>query len=153
MYLHEDRELFREVITNSAVQMNLAIAVVEKDYYVTMILKVLSEKSDKCVFKGGTSLSKGFHVLNRFSCLFLPDRTDGLSLKQGIPFLIETAELFCYAVINGTGRYVHGTYGTYRKKGERGNGRVEESMGVSPCQLGNGDWNSGKYHTETVAKK
>lgn len=27
MYLHEDRELFREVITNTAVQMNLAIAI------------------------------------------------------------------------------------------------------------------------------
>lgn len=67
MYLHEDRELFQEVITNTAIRMNLAIAVVEKDYYVTMILKLLSEKVDKCVFKGGTSLSKGFHVLNRFS--------------------------------------------------------------------------------------
>lgn len=67
MYLHEDRELFQEVITNTAVWMNLAIAVVEKDYYVTMILKLLSGKADNCVFKGGTSLSKGFHVLNRFS--------------------------------------------------------------------------------------
>lgn len=67
MYLHEDRELFREVITNTAVWRNLNIAIVEKDYYVTMILKLLSGKADKCVFKGGTSLSKGFHVLNRFS--------------------------------------------------------------------------------------
>ena len=67
MYLHEDRELFQEVIANTAVWMNLPIAVVEKDYYVTMILKLLSGKADKCVFKGGTSLSKGFHVLNRFS--------------------------------------------------------------------------------------
>lgn len=67
MYLHEDRELLQEVITNTAVWMNLAIAVVEKDYYVTMILKLLAKKADKCVFKGGTSLSKGFHVLNRFS--------------------------------------------------------------------------------------
>lgn len=67
MYLHEDRELFQEVITNTAVRINLAIAVVEKDYYVTMILKLLSQKADQCVFKGGTSLSKGFHILNRFS--------------------------------------------------------------------------------------
>lgn len=67
MYLHEDRELFQEVITNTAVWRNLSIAVVEKDYYVTMILRLLSKKADKCVFKGGTSLSKGFHVLNRFS--------------------------------------------------------------------------------------
>jgi len=33
---------------------------VEKDYYVTLILKLLSEQLGKCVFKGGTSLSKGF---------------------------------------------------------------------------------------------
>lgn len=67
MYLHEDRELFQEVVGNAAVWLNLAVAVVEKDYYVTMILKLLSQKAEKCVFKGGTSLSKGFHVLNRFS--------------------------------------------------------------------------------------
>lgn len=67
MYLHEDKELFKEVITNTAVWMNLTIAVVEKDYYVTMILSLLAKKADTCVFKGGTSLSKGFHVLNRFS--------------------------------------------------------------------------------------
>lgn len=47
MYLHEDRELFQEVITNTAVRINLAIAVVEKDYYVTMILKLLSQKADQ----------------------------------------------------------------------------------------------------------
>ena len=41
MYLHEDRDLFQEVITNTAVRMNLAIAVVEKDYYVTMFLKAV----------------------------------------------------------------------------------------------------------------
>lgn len=67
MYLHEDRELFQEVITNTAVLMNLTTAVVEKDYYVTMILRLLAKRADKCVFKGGTSLSKGFHILNRFS--------------------------------------------------------------------------------------
>lgn len=67
MYLHEDKELFAEVIMATATSQNKAIAVVEKDYYVTMILKLLSEKADNLVFKGGTSLSKGFHALTRFS--------------------------------------------------------------------------------------
>ena len=40
---------------------------VEKDYYVTLILRLLAEKLEQCVFKGGTSLSKGFHVIDRFS--------------------------------------------------------------------------------------
>ena len=44
-----------------------SIDIVEKDYYVTMILKILSEHYDNVVFKGGTSLSKALHVLTRFS--------------------------------------------------------------------------------------
>lgn len=67
MFLHEDKELFAEVIMSAAIEQNKAIAVVEKDYYVTMILKLLAEKSGDIVFKGGTSLSKGFHALSRFS--------------------------------------------------------------------------------------
>lgn len=67
MYLHEDKELFAEVISNAAVSQHKALAIVEKDYYVTMILKLLKEKAENCVFKGGTSLSKGFHVIERFS--------------------------------------------------------------------------------------
>ncbi len=36
----------------------------EKDYYVTLILKLPSDQLAECVFKGGTSLSKGFHVID-----------------------------------------------------------------------------------------
>lgn len=67
MYLHEDKELFYEIITNAAAMQRKAVAIVEKDYYVTMILKLLTKKSENCVFKGGTSLSKGFGILSRFS--------------------------------------------------------------------------------------
>ena len=54
-------------IANTYFCLNFAISFLEKYYFVTMFLKLLSGKADKCVFKGGTSLSKGFHVLNRFS--------------------------------------------------------------------------------------
>ena len=40
---------------------------IEKDYYVTMILRLLSQKLPNVVFKGGTSLSKGYKAINRFS--------------------------------------------------------------------------------------
>lgn len=43
------------------------VSIVEKDYYVTMILKRLSMECPECVFKGGTSLSKCYHVIDRFS--------------------------------------------------------------------------------------
>ncbi len=67
MYLHKDIEMFRDIIEQTAEQSGRTPTVIEKDYYVTLILKILAEKLDSCVFKGGTSLSKGFHVINRFS--------------------------------------------------------------------------------------
>ena len=67
MYLHRDRETFRDIIEQAADSSGRTSAVVEKDYYVTLILKLLSEQLNQCVFKGGTSLSKGFHVIDRFS--------------------------------------------------------------------------------------
>ena len=41
--------------------------IVEKDYYVTMILRELTERQGFVVFKGGTSLSKCYKVIKRFS--------------------------------------------------------------------------------------
>ena len=67
MYLHENREEFGKIVRDVSTEYNLPISTVEKDYYVTMILKLLAEKSENCVFKGGTSLSKGFRILKRFS--------------------------------------------------------------------------------------
>ena len=67
MYLHKDREMFKDIIEQTAEQIGKVPVVIEKDYYVTLILKLLAEQLDQCVFKGGTSLSKGFRVINRFS--------------------------------------------------------------------------------------
>lgn len=67
MYLHNDRDLFAEVITETNEQTGIARSIIEKDYYVTMILKLLAAKNHDIVFKGGTSLSKCFHLINRFS--------------------------------------------------------------------------------------
>ena len=47
--------------------MGIAIDIVEKDYYVTMILNELTKRSDKVVFKGGTSISKAYKAIDRFS--------------------------------------------------------------------------------------
>ena len=56
-----------ETQEDTAEKLGLVVPIVEKDYYVTMILKELSEKCPTCVFKGGTSLSKCHHVIDRFS--------------------------------------------------------------------------------------
>ena len=42
---------------------------IEKDWWVTVTLKALFETDcrDSLIFKGGTSLSKGFNIIERFS--------------------------------------------------------------------------------------
>ena len=67
MFLHNDKELFQEVIVSTAEDLGVVVPIIEKDYYVTMILKKLSVKCPECVFKGGTSLSKCHKIIKRFS--------------------------------------------------------------------------------------
>ena len=43
-------------------------AIIEKDYYVTEVLRIIAATvGDKVIFKGGTSLSKGWNLIQRFS--------------------------------------------------------------------------------------
>lgn len=67
MLLHEDKIVFEEILSAASESLGQTLDIIEKDYYVTMILKLLSQQYDNVVFKGGTSLSKAFHVLSRFS--------------------------------------------------------------------------------------
>ena len=56
-WLHENREEFFDAVNLAAGKYNVLPTVVEKDYYVTMILRGLSSRLDYVVFKDGTSLS------------------------------------------------------------------------------------------------
>ena len=67
MYLHNNRELFEEIINEVNSQTGISQSIIEKDYYVTMILKLLHQGIPEVVFKGGTALSKCFHLIDRFS--------------------------------------------------------------------------------------
>ena len=43
-------------------------AIIEKDYYVTEALRIIEQEAGgKVIFKGGTSLSKGWNLIQRFS--------------------------------------------------------------------------------------
>lgn len=42
-------------------------AVIEKDYYVTETLRMITTCGDRIIFKGGTSLAKGWNLIQRFS--------------------------------------------------------------------------------------
>ncbi|WP_407434393.1 nucleotidyl transferase AbiEii/AbiGii toxin family protein [Treponema sp.] len=70
MYLHEDKTLFEKIINITHISTGIVPSIIEKDYYVTMILRLITEKSislGEIVFKGGTSLSKCHKVIDRFS--------------------------------------------------------------------------------------
>lgn len=68
MYLHKnDRELLHDIIITVSEKSGLEESIVEKDYYVTLILKQLAMRNPNVVFKGGTSLSKAYQIIDRFS--------------------------------------------------------------------------------------
>ena len=59
MYLHkEDRELLHDIIVMVSEKSGIEENIIEKDYYVTLLLKELARRNSNVVFKGGTSLSK-----------------------------------------------------------------------------------------------
>lgn len=65
--LHNEKELFEQVILRTADVLRIEAGIVEKDYFVTMFLKKLAAKQPDIVFKGGTSLSKCHRLIHRFS--------------------------------------------------------------------------------------
>lgn len=66
-FLHKDEESFSQAINLVANKNGIRPEIVEKDYYVTMILRLLAERLPFIVFKGGTSLSKCHKIIKRFS--------------------------------------------------------------------------------------
>lgn len=66
-FLHNDKETFSQAINLVTNKNGIRPDIVEKDYYVTMILRLLSERLPFIVFKGGTSLSKCHKAIKRFS--------------------------------------------------------------------------------------
>jgi Nucleotidyl transferase AbiEii toxin, Type IV TA system len=89
LYEHPD---FEQAILRAAEHFRgrgLSPAIIEKDYYVTEALRIISVTAgDKIIFKGGTSLSKGWNLIQRFSedlDIFLDPRAFAPALgKNGI---------------------------------------------------------------------
>lgn len=70
MKLHEFPNEFKDLISIVAADKHLPESAIERDYYIVLLLKNLadSEYVEKCVFKGGTSLSKCYPgSIERFS--------------------------------------------------------------------------------------
>ena len=69
MKLHEDKEQLAIAIRITAAELGIPQEFVEKDYWICQILQRLSRmpQAEKTVWKGGTSLTKGYGIIQRFS--------------------------------------------------------------------------------------
>lgn len=65
--LYNEKEFFNDIILAASRSLGINSAIIEKDYYVTLLLKNIIERNSDIIFKGGTSLSKCYKVINRFS--------------------------------------------------------------------------------------
>ncbi|MFN6302354.1 MAG: nucleotidyl transferase AbiEii/AbiGii toxin family protein [Planctomycetota bacterium] len=98
----------RIYFTQAAIRRNLSPVILEKDFWVCWLLGLLFESkfSDSLVFKGGTSLSKVFGVIDRFSedidlslspeFLGLPDA--GTTRNQANKWMNKAEQACCTAV-------------------------------------------------------
>lgn len=66
--LFRSRADFEPTLRTAAEQLKVPPVVLEKDYWITQVLRHISEEFPKdFIFKGGTSLSKGYSLIDRFS--------------------------------------------------------------------------------------
>ena len=93
MKLHDSPNEFQDLIAIVAEQKHLPESAIERDYYIVYLLKNLADSAfaDRCVFKGGTSLSKCYPgSIERFSedidltflGMELPDKECDRAIKQ-----------------------------------------------------------------------
>ncbi len=69
MKLHHDIKLFSDTLRAASQHLEIKLEFVEKDYWITLVLSRLAKSKyvDESVFRGGTSLSKGSNLIERFS--------------------------------------------------------------------------------------
>lgn len=137
MNLHHDKEAFAELIAGAANELAIPTNVIEKDYYVTITLKALAEKTKDLVFKGGTSLTKCYQLLDRFSEDIdlsytsesgMPGESRKKQLKKNI---VSTMEEFGFPINNLEATRSRRNYNCYRA----GYPSVYEQNGILKTEL------------------
>ncbi len=85
MKLHDNKTQYSDAIRAASDYLAIAPEFVEKDYWICQILQNLSrhKDADKIVWKGGTSLSKAYNLIKRFSSdVDFAILSEGLSVNQ-----------------------------------------------------------------------
>lgn len=65
--IHENKEEFIKTLERASKKKGFLLSLIEKDYYLTLILSRTYELSEDLVFKGGTCLNKVYYVYYRLS--------------------------------------------------------------------------------------
>lgn len=124
MNLHLNKELFKDMIDTLNTRTGIAIDIIEKDYYVCLILSELAKKQNgiKAYFKGGTAIYKILENMNRFSedidltVKVMPNESKTRNIKRlkesALGYKIEGLELVKEECIDNKGS-VTGIYKYY----------------------------------------
>lgn len=119
MNLHNDKDRFREAIIAASTMFGIEPSLVEKDYFVTLFLKESIKRIPGLVFKGGTSLSKCYNLIDRFSedvDLTLDDTHFTQSKRrEAVKILVNVCEELKLKLINKETieKHTHGNYNCY----------------------------------------
>ena len=65
--LHDDKGQFLKILETTSAQTGFPLLLLEKDYYLTMVLSRIDYLSENLVFKGGTCLNKIYYSYYRLS--------------------------------------------------------------------------------------
>lgn len=65
--IHENKEEFIKALGRASKKKGFLLPLIEKDYYVTVIMSKVHELSDNLIFKGGTCLNKVYYAYYRLS--------------------------------------------------------------------------------------
>lgn len=150
MKLHNYKDAFEGAIVATAQHFGIAEIYVEKDYWVTFALKQIftdENSKDIAVFKGGTSLSKCFGIIERFSedidmVVIKDDGETDNSLKRKLKKVTSALEAVMpvipnHPLENKRGKIRKVVYG-YDKVGVKGAyGQVRDQIVLEVSSLGN----------------
>src|SRR3989338_965166 len=65
--IHKDKNQFGEILNVTAQRTGFRVNLLEKDYYLTLMLSRINELSEDLVFKGGTCINKIYYSYYRLS--------------------------------------------------------------------------------------
>ena len=150
MNLHLDKDNFEGAIVATAEHFKIPEIFIEKDYWVTYALHQLfhSEVKNLIVFKGGTSLSKCYKVIERFSedidiVVVKKDSDSGNALRNRLKDITNVVDESILEVVpndpntnkKGSIRKIIYSYSKVGVKGEYG--EVRENIALEVSHLGN----------------